>query len=170
MDRVQKEELVNSLRETFNAANSVVVSHFKGLTAAEAAELRRKMRAAGAQFRVTKNSLARRALDGTAFGGLEDLFEGPTGVACSKDPVAAAKASVEFAKDSDHLVILGGSLDGNRLSGDEVTALAALPSVDELRAHRLGGGAGHADAKGRIGRRVGVELAGLQLHRLERCF
>ena len=134
MDRVQKEELVNSLRETFNAANSVVVSHFKGLTAAEAAELRRKMREAGAQFRVTKNSLARRALDGTAFGGLEDLFEGPTGVACSKDPVAAAKASVEFAKDSDHLVILGGSLDGNRLSGDEVKALAALPSVDELRA------------------------------------
>ena len=133
MDRVQKQELVTSLQEAFNTANSVVVSHFNGLTAAEAAELRRKMRAVGAQFRVTKNSLARRALDGTSFGDLEDLFEGPTGVAFSEDPVAAAKASVEFAKDNDHLVILGGSLNGDRLSGDEVKALAALPSLDELR-------------------------------------
>ena len=133
MDRVQKEEMVASLRETFKAANSVVVSHFNGLTAAEATQLRRQMLAAGAQFRVTKNSLARRALEGTAFNSLEDLFEGPTGVAFSEDPVAAAKASVNFAKDSDHLVILGGSLDGQRLSGEEVKALADLPSLDELR-------------------------------------
>ena len=134
MDRVQKEETVTSLRETFAAANSVVVSHFNGLTAAEATQLRRQMAAAGAQFRVTKNSLARRALEGTAFDSLEDLFDGPTGVAFSKDPVAAAKASVEFAKDSDHLVVVGGSLDGKRLSGEEVKALASLPSLDELRA------------------------------------
>ena len=134
MDRVQKEEMVTSLREIFTAANSVIVSHFNGLTAAEATQLRREMAAVGAQFRVTKNSLARRALEGTAFDGLEDLFDGPTGVAFSKDPVAAAKASVEFAKDSDHLVIVGGSLDGNRLSGEEVKALASLPSLDELRA------------------------------------
>ena len=112
----------------------MVVSHFNGLTAAEATQLRRQMAAAGAQFRVTKNSLARRALEGTAFDSLEDLFDGPTGVAFSKDPVAAAKASVEFAKDSDHLVVVGGSLDGKRLSGEEVKALASLPSLDELRA------------------------------------
>jgi large subunit ribosomal protein L10 len=134
LDRVQKEEMVTLLRETFTAANSVVVSHFSGLTAAEATQLRRQMMAAGAQFRVTKNSLARRALEGTAFDSLEDLFDGPTGVAFSKDPVAAAKASVEFAEDSDHLVILGGSLDGKRLSVEEVKALASLPSLDELRA------------------------------------
>ena len=133
MDRVQKEEMVASLRETFSTANSLVVSHFNGLTAAEATQLRRQMIAAGAQFRVTKNSLARRALEGTAFDNLEDLFEGPTGVAVSEDPVAAAKASVDFAKSNDHLVILGGSLDGKRLSGEEVKALAGLPSLDELR-------------------------------------
>ena len=134
MDRVQKEETVDSLRETFTSSTSAIVSHFNGLTAAEATQLRRQMLAAGAKFRVTKNSLARRALEGTNFGSLEDLFDGPTGVAFSDDPVAAAKASVDFAKDNDHLVILGGCLDGKRLNGDEVKALASLPSMDELRA------------------------------------
>ena len=114
LDRVQKQEMVASLHETFEAASSVVVSHFKGLTASEATNLRRRMHAAGAEFRVTKNSMARRALEGTPYAGLSDLFSGPVAVAFSDDPLAAARASVEFAKENDHLVILGGGLGEKR--------------------------------------------------------
>ena len=133
MDRVQKQEMVASLHETFEAASSVVVSHFKGLTASEATELRRRMHSAGAEFRVTKNSLARRAVEGTPYGSLSDLFAGPVAVAFSDDPVAAARASVEFAKENDHLVILGGGLGEKRLDEAEIKSLAGLPSLDELR-------------------------------------
>ena len=128
MDRVQKEEMVASLHETFEAATSVIVTQFSGLTAVEATNLRRHMHAAGATFRVTKNSLARRALKGTPYESLSNLFEGPVAVAYSADPVAAAKASVDFAKESDHLIILGGGLGEKRL--DEVE----IKSLDELRA------------------------------------
>lgn len=134
MDRVQKQEMVASLHETFEAATSVVVSHFKGLTASEATELRRRMHSAGAEFRVTKNSMARRAVEGTPYASLSNLFAGPVAVAFSDDPVAAARASVEFAKESDHLVILGGGLGEKRLDEAEIKSLAGLPSLDELRA------------------------------------
>ena len=134
MDRVQKQEMVASLHETFEAATSVIVTQFSGLTAVEATNLRRHMHAAGATFRVTKNSLARRALKGTPYESLSNLFEGPVAVAYSADPVAAAKASVDFAKESDHLIILGGGLGEKRLDEVEIKSLASLPSLDELRA------------------------------------
>ena len=134
LDRVQKEEMVASLHETFEAATSVVVTQFSGLTAAEATDLRREMHMAGAKFRVTKNSLARRAIEGTPYEGLSKLFTGPVAIAFSDDPVAAAKASVNFAKKSDHLIILGGGLGDKWLEEEEVKSLASLPSLDELRA------------------------------------
>ena len=134
MDRVQKQEMVASLHETFEAATSVVVTQFNGLTAAEATNLRRQMHVAGAKFRVIKNSLARRALEGTQYETLSDLFAGPVAVAFSADPVAAAKASVDFAKESGHLIILGGGLGEKRLDEAEIKSLASLPSLEELRA------------------------------------
>ena len=134
LDRVQKEEMVASLRETFESATSVVITQFGGLTAAEATDLRREMRGAGATFRVTKNSLARRAIEGTPYEGLSKLFTGPVAVAFSDDPVAAAKASVDFAKKSDHLIILGGWLGEKHLEEAEIKSLASLPSLDDLRA------------------------------------
>ena len=138
MLRQQKEEVVDALRETFSNATSVVVAHQKGLTVAQMTELRGQMREAGAGFRVTKNRLAKRALDGTSFEGMTDLFSGPTTIAYSDDPVAAAKVACKFADGNDKFEVVGGGLDGKALSAEEVQALAKLPSLDELRAKIVG--------------------------------
>ncbi len=134
MDRGQKEDLVAAMHQTFDDAAMVVVTHYSGLTVAELGVLRGQMREAGATFKVTKNRLTRRAIDGTKFSGLSDMFIGPTAIAYSDDPVAAAKATVNFAKKNDKLVVLGGALGEELLDVNAVKALAALPSLDELRA------------------------------------
>ena len=110
MDKTQKAEVVEDLNGVFANAGSVVVAHYTGLTVAELSDLRSRMRAAGASFRVAKNRLAVRALKGTPIEGISDLFKGPTGIAVSNDPVAAAKVSAAYANDNDKLVILGGSV------------------------------------------------------------
>ncbi len=138
MHRHQKEQVVETLHETFSNASAVVVAHQNGLTVAQMTDLRGRMREAGAGFKVTKNRLAKRALDGTPFENLSDLFSGPTAVAYSKDPVAAAKVAVKFADGNDKFVVVGGGLDGKALSVAEVKALAALPPLDELRARIVG--------------------------------
>lgn len=138
MDRTQKEEQVSSLRETFEGAELVVVTHYSGLTVAEMGDLRGKMRAEGASFKVTKNRLTKLALAGTKFEGLADMFAGPTAIAYSKDPVAAAKAAVNFSKDNEKLIVLGGAMGQESLDLNGVKALAKLPSLDELRAKLVG--------------------------------
>lgn len=138
MDRTQKAAFVATMNAEFKTASSVVVAHYKGLTVKEISDLRRKVRASGATFKVTKNRLTQRALQGTAFENLSDLFKGPTAVAYANDEVAAAKAIVEFAKGNEKLQVLGGSLDGKKLSVSEVKALATMPSLDELRAKIIG--------------------------------
>lgn len=138
MNRIEKEELVASMRQSFSDINIMVVTHYSGLTVAEMTELRNKMFEAGAGFRVTKNRLVRLALDGTDYKGLKDLFRGPTAIAYSLDPVAAAKVSVNFAKQNEKLIVLGGSLKEQALDVNGVTALAALPSLNELRAKIVG--------------------------------
>ncbi|OAN50561.1 50S ribosomal protein L10 [Paramagnetospirillum marisnigri] len=138
MDRTQKADWVGSLHEKLGDVGLVIVTHYKGLTVAEMTNLRVKMRAAGASFKVTKNRLTKLALAGTEFENLADLFVGPTAIAVSRDPVAAAKVAAEFSKTNDKLVILGGSLGGNRLDVDGVKALATLPSLDELRGRLIG--------------------------------
>lgn len=134
MDRAKKEQLVASLRESVGDIALLVVTRQSGLSVAEATDLRRQMRHAGANFRVTKNRLARLALKDTRFAQIVPLFTGPTAIATSKDPVAAAKVAVEFANKNDKLTIIGGALDDKVLGVDDVKALAALPSLDELRA------------------------------------
>ena len=138
MNRTDKKNLVASLKSLFAETNLMVVTHQNGLTVAESSDLRHQMREAGASFKVTKNRLARLALDGTKFAELTPLFKGPTAVALSDDPVAAAKVAVRFAKDNDKLVIVGGALDDQVLDIDRISALAALPSLDELRAKIVG--------------------------------
>jgi large subunit ribosomal protein L10 len=138
VDKAQKADVVKELNGTFNDAGSVVVAHYTGLTVAELSDLRTRMRAAGASFRVAKNRLAVRALQGTAIEGISDLFKGPTGIAVSNDPVAAAKVSAAYAKDNDKLVILGGSVGTTTLDANGVKALATLPSLDELRGKIVG--------------------------------
>ncbi len=137
MHRAKKEELVSSLRETFEGAVLLVVTHQHGLTVADSNSLRREMREAGATFRVTKNRLARLALKDTKFEALVELFSGPTAIAYSQDPVAAARASVAFSKKNHKLEIVGGALAGTLLDSRGVSELAALPSLDELRAGLL---------------------------------
>lgn len=138
MDRTQKQALVGTLQSDFSGATCIIVTHQSGMSVAEATELRRQMRAAGAGFKVTKNRLAKRALEGTEFAGLAPLFTGPTAVAYSHDPVAAAKAAVAFANRNDKLTIIGGGLSGQTLDAAAVRALATLPSLDELRGKIIG--------------------------------
>jgi large subunit ribosomal protein L10 len=138
VERARKKEIVDGLHEALSDASVVVVTQHNGMTVAEATVLRRSMLAAGANFRVTKNRLALRALDGTPYEGLRDLFTGPTAVATSADPVAAAKAAVDYAKKNDKLVVIGGAMGGQRLDADGIKALATLPSLDELRGKLIG--------------------------------
>ena len=136
MDRARKEQLVVELNGTFADAALVVVTHQSGLTVAESTELRRRMRAADASYKVTKNRLVKLALVGTPYEGIADLFEGPTAIAYSADPVAAARVAVDFSKENDKLVVIGGAMAENRLDEAGVKALATLPSLDELRGSR----------------------------------
>ena len=138
MDRSQKAELVGSLQRTFGDMSIVVVAHNTGLTVAQMTDLRRKMRAAGASFKVTKNRLTRLGLAGSRFEAISDLFTGPTTIGYSVDPVAAAKVIVEFSKTNDKLVVLGGALGEQVLDVEGVKALATLPSLDELRGKLVG--------------------------------
>jgi large subunit ribosomal protein L10 len=138
MNRTEKAELIETLKSTFGAATSVVVTHQTGMTVAESSELRRKMREAGATFKVTKNRVTKLALQGTPFEDLAGFFTGPTAVSTSSDEIAAAKTIFEFTKTNDKLSIVGGGLDGKILSKEEVVALAKLPSLDELRGKIVG--------------------------------
>lgn len=138
MDRAQKEAKVADMHQSFQDATIMVVTHQSGMTVAESTDLRRQMLAAGATFRVTKNRLARIALKGTKFEGLDGLFTGPTAVAFSEDPVAAARVAVDFAKSNDKLTVVGGGLGEKELDQKGVEALAKLPSLDELRARIVG--------------------------------
>lgn len=138
MDRTQKQALVEALQADLTSSTCIVVTHQSGMSVAEATQLRRQMRAAGAAFRVTKNRLAKRALEGTEFASLVPLFTGPTAIAFSHDPVAAAKAAVTFANRNDKLTIVGGGLAGQALDAAGVRALATLPSLDELRGKIIG--------------------------------
>ncbi|MGB8275156.1 MAG: 50S ribosomal protein L10 [Alphaproteobacteria bacterium] len=138
MDRTQKADLVESLKGIFSQSSLMVITHQVGLTVAEVTDLRRQMRQAGASFKVTKNRLARLALEGTPFKGMASLFTGPTAVACSKDPVAAARVAVKYAQGNEKLIILGGSLGDRQLDVQGIKALAELPSLDQLRSRLIG--------------------------------
>jgi large subunit ribosomal protein L10 len=138
VDRSQKQALVETLQQDLAGSTCIIVTHQSGMSVAEATELRRQMRAAGAGYRVTKNRLAKRALEGTGFASLVPLFTGPTAVAYSRDPVAAAKAAVAFANRNDKLTIVGGGVSGQTLDAAGVRTLATLPSLDELRSKIIG--------------------------------
>ena len=138
MDRTEKREFVAALGRVFQDTSMVVVTRNAGLTVAEVSDLRRRMRAAGASYKVAKNRLAVLALDGTRFDGIKPLLKGPTALAWSADPVAVAKTAVEFARTNEKLVVIGGALGTQTLDAAGVQALAELPSLDVLRARLLG--------------------------------
>jgi len=138
VDRAQKQKLVDSLHGTLMQTELVVVTQQVGMTVAEVTTLRRQMREAGAGFKVTKNRLARRALEGTKFAQLAPLFKGPTAVAYSTDPVAAAKVAVNYANANEKLSIVGGAMGSLLLDSKGIKTLATLPSLNELRAKLVG--------------------------------
>ncbi|MFZ1478405.1 MAG: 50S ribosomal protein L10 [Sphingorhabdus sp.] len=138
MNRSEKTDTVAALNATFNEAAVVVVTRNLGLTVAQSTDLRLKMRDAGAGYKVAKNRLAKIALNDTQYESLSDLLTGPTALATSGDPVAAAKVAVEFAKTNDKLEIVGGAMGSTVLDVEGVIALASLPSLDELRAKLIG--------------------------------
>lgn len=138
MDRSQKSDLVDELKQVFTETSVVVVTRNLGLSVAQSTDLRLKMRDAGAQFKVAKNRLALIALDGSRYQPIGDLLKGPIALATSSDPVAAAKVAVDFAKTTDRFEIVGGAMGDTVLDIDGIKALAALPSLDELRAKIIG--------------------------------
>ena len=138
MDRAQKREQVAQLKQTFNETGVVVITRNLGMSVAQSTALRIKMRDAGASFKVSKNTLALIAVEGTPYAPISDMLSGPTALATSTDPVAAAKVAVDFAKTTDKFEIVGGAMGDTLLDVNGVKALAELPSLDELRAKIVG--------------------------------
>jgi len=138
VDRAQKNELVTTLNGVFQETSVVVVAHYSGLSVKQMSDLRSRMREAGAHVKVAKNRLVKLALEGTDAAVIQNMFQGQTVIAYSDDPVAAPKVAMAFAKDHDQFVVLGGAMGATALDGDGVKALAALPSLDELRAKLVG--------------------------------
>lgn len=138
MDRSQKTDTVASLNATFSETGVVVITRNLGLSVAQATQLRNKMREAGASYKVAKNRLARIAAKDTPYEQISDMLTGPTALATSADPVAAAKVAIEFAKTNDKLEIVGGAMGETLLDAEGVKALASLPSLDELRGKIVG--------------------------------
>lgn len=138
MDRTEKQAFVASMASVFANTSMLVITRNKGLNVAAVTDLRRRMRAADATYKVGKNRLVTLAAKGTPFEGITPLLTGPIALAWAQDPVAVAKVAVEFAKTNDKLEILGGNLDGQMLDLNQVKALAELPSLDVLRAQLVG--------------------------------
>jgi large subunit ribosomal protein L10 len=138
VERAEKAKVITALNEVFKDTGAVVVARYTGLTVAAMTAFRARMREAGGTVRVAKNRLAQRALEGTDVSHLKGLLKGQTVIAFSHDPVAAPKVAVEFAKGNDKLVILGGAMGTTNLDQNGVKALAALPSIEVLRARLVG--------------------------------
>jgi len=134
----EKTDMVNNLHDTFDNAASVVIVHCIGLTVEESTNLRTKMRNQNCNFKVTKNRIARIALKDTKYQHMDSMFKGPTAIGSSNDPVMAAKILVDYAKENEKLVIIGGGLEDKALSKIDVEALAKLPSLNDLRGKLVG--------------------------------
>ncbi|WP_293902694.1 50S ribosomal protein L10 [Phenylobacterium sp.] len=138
MDRAQKQDAIEALKGVFSGAGAVVVTHYMGLTVAEMTDLRGRLRNEGAQLQVVKNTLATKALNGSIGAEGDALFTGPVAIAFAPDPVSAAKVATQYAKDNDKFTVIGGFMGQQVLDKQSVTALAALPSLDQLRAKLIG--------------------------------
>ncbi len=138
MKRSEKNNFVQKLNEELKNSSSVIVTHYAGLSVNETDNLRNSMRDNGAKFKVTKNRLTKLALAETQFESISDLFNGPTAIAYSSDPVAPAKVAVEFEKKFESFKIIGGSFEGEKIDKNKINFLATLPSLDEIRGQLVG--------------------------------
>src|SRR5690349_10351459 len=138
VERAAKKEAVEQLQTVFKTTSVAIVAHYSGLTVAQMQTLRKQMKQAGASVKVSKNRLAKIALEGTDVASIGSLLKGPTLIATSSDPVAAPKVAIDFAKGHEKFVILGGAMGKTALDPNGVKALASLPSLDELRGKLVG--------------------------------
>ena len=139
MRKEQKTALVGEIAEGLGRASIALVSEYRGMTAGEATEVRRRLRAVRGELRVAKNTLIRRAIKDTAFTALDDKLGGPVGLILSfADPVELAKTVTGMRELGDKFKLRGGVLDGKPLTGEEIQALAALPPREVVLAQLLG--------------------------------
>ncbi|MBF0296645.1 MAG: 50S ribosomal protein L10 [Magnetococcales bacterium] len=138
MKQTEKSEIIQEVQESLARSEVAIATHYRGLSVADMTRLRREMRAVGAELRVVKNTLTKRAIQGSQFQPLEKVLTGPTFLAFSKDPVAPAKVLTDFARKSPLLVIQGGVLNGTFMTPQEITELAKLPSREVLLGRLLG--------------------------------
>jgi len=137
MERAKKAESIEVLNGVFAGAGAVVVTHYLGLSVRELEDLRGRLRKEGATFKVVKNRLAQKALNG-AGEGAHDLFKGPVAIAYGPDAVSAAKVATAYAKDNEKFTIVGGLMGHDVLDAKAVDVLAKLPSLDQLRGRIVG--------------------------------
>jgi large subunit ribosomal protein L10 len=138
MNKEKKKIYIQEMKETFNKSSSVFVTHYQGLTVKQIDALKSEMRKNGVFFKVTKNRITKLALEGTKFKKLENLFEGPTAIALSDDAISSAKILTKFAKNNSNLKIIGGLMENEPLSIEEVAKIATLPTLNEARANIVG--------------------------------
>ncbi|MBF0613968.1 MAG: 50S ribosomal protein L10 [Magnetococcales bacterium] len=138
MNQTEKAVVIQEVQESMSRSEVAIATHYRGLSVAAMTRLRREIRQAGAELRVVKNTLAKRAIQGSSFEPLGAVLTGPTVLAFSKDPVAPAKILTDFAKKNPLLVIQGGVLNGVYMSPDDIVELSKLPSKEVLLARLLG--------------------------------
>ena len=138
MTRAEKELEVTELKDRFDRNETIVIVRNMGLDSEETAMLRKAMHKEGVEFKIAKNTLAKRAIEGTKFAPLASSFVGPTGFAASKDTLAAARAAYNFAKDHEKFVIVTGAAGSEIMDAEKIKFLALLPSLDALRGKIIG--------------------------------
>jgi len=138
MNKEKKKSYIEEMKLFFQKNSSVLITHYQGLSVKQIDELRSEMRKHGILFKITKNRITKLALEGSKFKKLENLFSGPTAVAFSEDAITTAKVLTKFAKKNSNLKILGGIMDQEPLSVEEVQKIATLPTLDEARAKIVG--------------------------------
>ena len=138
MNKNKKKFYIEEMKEFFNKTSSVFVTHYQGLTVKQIDQLRSEMRNHGILFKITKNRITKLALEGSKFKKLENLFSGPTAVAFSDDAITSAKILTKFAKSNSNLKIIGGIMEEEPLSIEDVEKIATLPTLNEARAKIVG--------------------------------
>ena len=138
MNKNKKKNYIEEMKVFFNKTSSVFVTHYQGLTVKQIDQLRAEMRKHGILFKITKNRITKLALEGSKFKKLENLFSGPTAVAFSEDAITSAKILTKFAKSNSNLKIIGGIMEEEPLSLEDVEKIATLPTLNEARAKIVG--------------------------------
>ncbi len=138
MSKEQKKQYINDMTTQFDKSEAVIVTHYQGLTVSQLDDLRKRMREHGIIFKITKNRITKLALENTKCKDISNLFTGPTAVAMSEDAITSAKILTKFAKKNSNLKIIGGIMEEEPLSVEEVQKIATLPTLDEARAKIVG--------------------------------